>query len=68
MAVTIVKLIGEDIPERFSRPGVEAVWKVMVNGGIVDFCLSEEDAYGLAAQLEHAEESRKPKLSKGPRM
>jgi len=66
MAVSVVRLEGVDVPEKFAAQH-DVVWAIYVNDGVLEYCLSEEEAYGRQAHLELLEEQRKPKFS-GPSM
>ncbi|NMZ35403.1 hypothetical protein [Pseudomonas proteolytica] len=68
MAVAVVPLVGSDIPENMRGTGVEAVWEVQSNGGLLKRFYSKDEAFGFAAHVEKLEAERKPTFSKGPSM
>ncbi|MBH3399188.1 hypothetical protein I5S60_06365 [Pseudomonas fluorescens] len=66
MAVSVVKLQGADVPEKYKGQH-EAVWAVLVNGELLEYCVSEVEANALQVKLERLEEDRKPRFD-GPSM
>lgn len=49
MAVAVHKLTGTDIPECFRGPNVRTVWLVVADGAAIKYCVTETEAYALAA-------------------
>lgn len=66
MAVSVVKLEGGDVPEKYAAQH-DVVWAIYVNDGVLEYCVSEEEAYSRQAYLERLEEQRKPRFD-GPSM
>lgn len=52
MGVSVMELVGGDIPVAFRGPNVTAVWLVVVNGEAYRYCASAEEAWALAGSFE----------------
>jgi hypothetical protein len=65
MAVRVLKLSGEKIPQYLRGPNVKEVWVVLVNGEPVEYFLSETMAFSLKDQFEHIERESEPEQEPG---
>lgn len=68
MSVYLEPIVGGDIPETMRGPDVKIVFAVVVNGAVMKYFYSKDDALGFAAHLEQLEEERQPSFSSGPSM
>lgn len=58
MSVTIKKLEGAEVPDKY-RATHEVVWAVLVNDGVIEYCVTEDEAIALQKKLKRLEQQKK---------
>lgn len=58
MSVTIEKLEGAKVPEKY-RATHKVVWAVWGNDGVIEYCVTEDEAIALQNKLKRLEQQKK---------